>query len=392
MTTTTTTTTTMTMTTTTIETHKKFEGPKLARFALLRPIVSNGCLTLYDLTQLACVCRSIRSGLHGTCIGTSSNHYGRDMSWRILRQLLDSQFWRVVGVSMMRHSAYQHGHVALPTLHALDVLMLAKCDGLKALSIKCSFARGECTCSMVTGAILAGNLRGLRALALLECDHVLDTHVTTLGLCVNLQTLTLHNCEKISNIGPLRHCTMLQHLYVVRAQVADISALGYCTDLNTISLAFNCSLTDISALARCKSLRHLDLHGCTQVCNIYPLGQCANLQTLVLTSSKVSDVSVLGQIDSLEVLVITHSNALHDVSALKHCTRLKVLDLRHCTSLQQDSGVKQAIPLWGLEWAAMDVSRCENSTHLTWQENATPLWHRNILPPFFRMFPCSHGS
>ena len=258
----TTTTTTTTMTTTT-QACKKFGVPKLAALALLRPIVSNGCLALRDLLQLACVCPSIRSGLHGTCIDTSSNHYGRDLSWRTLRQLLDAQLWRVVGVSMM--PVCRHG-LELHTLHSRDVIMLARCDGLKALSITCDSSQAwECTCCIVTGVILAGNLKGLRDLTMSGCDHLLDAHVTTLGLCANLQTLMLQDCQQVSNIGSLRHCTMLQRLYLVRAQVADISALGCYTCLNTISLAFNCSLTDISALAQCKSLRHLDLHGCTQV-------------------------------------------------------------------------------------------------------------------------------
>lgn len=282
----------------------------------------------------------------------------------------------------------RHG-LELHTLHSRDVIMLARCDGLKALSITCDSSQAwECTCCIVTGVILAGNLKGLRDLTMSGCDHLLDAHVTTLGLCANLQTLMLQDCQQVSNIGSLRHCTMLQRLYLVRAQVADISALGCYTCLNTISLAFNCSLTDISALAQCKSLRHLDLHGCTQVCSISTLGECADLQTLVLTSSKVSDVSVLGQLSSLEAVVLLGSNALHDVSALRHCTKLKVLDVRYCKPLQKDNGIKQGIPLWALEWAAMDVSLCGNSTRLAW-EHAIPLRHCSILPPFFRIRPCS---
>jgi hypothetical protein len=154
--------------------------------------------------------------------------------------------------------------------------------------------------------------------------------------------------------------------------------------LNTISLAFNADLTDISALAQCKSLRHLDLHGCTQVCNISALSACTNLQTLVLTSSKVSDVTALGKISSLEALMLVGSVALHDVSALMHCTRLKALDVRLCKLLK-------GIPVWSMEWAAMDVSLCERSNHRTWLDNATPL-DSHIMAPMFNMLPFWTGT
>eukprot|EP00658_Telonema_sp_P-2_P028944 TRINITY_DN22081_c0_g1_i1.p1 TRINITY_DN22081_c0_g1~~TRINITY_DN22081_c0_g1_i1.p1 ORF type:complete len:283 (+),score=60.50 TRINITY_DN22081_c0_g1_i1:128-976(+) len=135
------------------------------------------------------------------------------------------------------------------------------------------------------------------------------TDVSGLGQCGSLHTLSLTGCKGI----------------------ADVSGLGQCSSLDTLDLSYCSGITDVSVLGQCSSLRTLNLSWCTGITDVSLLGQCSSIRTLDLSyCGRIADVSGLGQCGSLHTLNLSSCKSITDVSELGHCGSLHTLDLTGC--------------------------------------------------------------
>ena len=147
------------------------------------------------------------------------------------------------------------------------------------------------------------------------------TDITPLSSLTNLKTLMLYN-NKITSFEPISNLTTLEQLNASNTQISDISSLKKLTNIKwlylsnnniddisvlanlkelvTLSIGGNPNLKDVSALANCTKLEELWLHN-NNVENISELKTLTNLKNLGISGNKISDLSIVDEITSLEL-------------------------------------------------------------------------------------------
>jgi hypothetical protein len=216
----------------------------------------------------------------------------------------------------------------LARLHELD---LSKCRQLKAIS-------NLAPATSLRELVLAhcGNLTDLQGLEKLVALEALDvTNIRTADLsilrqCPRLITLTAQGgitaLESIIHAAPpsLVDCRLHVDDAVSALDSRSLSCLRRCTVLKFSDLD-NASLQGLEAIP---SLEQLDLsHTCVD--DVRSLAGCRALRVLMLTSSSVTDVGILGleRIATLEVLNLADCSRVTSVTSLRHSIALRELIL-----------------------------------------------------------------
>jgi len=141
--------------------------------------------------------------------------------------------------------------------------------------------------------------------------------------------------EKLTGLGPdrrniadltgLEYCTNLDYLYLYLNQITDISPLASLTNLTRLGLDGNYWIVDISPLANLSSLVSLSL-GVTGISDLSPVANLTNLKYLYLYSNQISDISPLANLTSLTFLSLD-DNQISDLSPVANLTSLTSLSL-----------------------------------------------------------------
>ena len=207
----------------------------------------------------------------------------------------------------------------------LQILELSNLDGALDLSplVSCKALHTVCLYNNPSLRDLSalGQCPKLHTVYLSSCAHLWD--IAPLVQCANLHTLTLSRCGQLRDFGPLAQCANLQKLTLADVTQTNTSALGLCHNLTTVCL-YQCEqLTDVSALGRCSNLTTVCLSGCDALTDVSALGQCSNLTTVCLSRcDQLTDVSAFGQCAKLTTVRVSRCRQLPDVSSLPPCRAL----------------------------------------------------------------------
>jgi Leucine-rich repeat (LRR) protein len=243
---------------------------------------------------------------------------------------------------------------------------------------------------------LAGCL-ALRDLKL-TCSLVTDAGIIGLERIATLETLRLENCQGITSVTSLRHCTALRELVwdgtflparlgrdSVTGTDAGIAGLECIVTLTKLSLT-RTNITSVSSLRHSPSLRELDISdtgvtaaGTTGLDEIgtlqclkaggyrtqldaSTLRRCRSLREVDLSQSEVTDAVLvaLADVSTLQTLKLHYCRQLRDVSALAQSVSLRKLDLEG--SAVCDTGIAGLEHIPSLTW--LSLASCESITNV----------------------------
>ena len=167
-----------------------------------------------------------------------------------------------------------------------------------------------------------------------KLTHIPESEVADLvDLCPNLELLELEYCymDDYEPLGDLAKLKTLKLAYCGEGggnAIKDIGWVEDLTELRTLSFSHN-SIEDTKPLAGLTKLTYLHLAGNPlEDEDLEPIGKLTNLETLYLYDlKKITDVSPLSNLKKLTFLHIGHNSKLKSVKALGKLTKLKYLRL-----------------------------------------------------------------
>ncbi|MCL1903096.1 MAG: leucine-rich repeat protein [Oscillospiraceae bacterium] len=109
------------------------------------------------------------------------------------------------------------------------------------------------------------------------------------------------------------------------SDISNLSERYNAEDVQELILSSN-KITDISPLSEFRNLKRLYLNK-NQIVDISPLAKLKNLEQLFLSNNKISDISSLNDFDKLERLDL-NDNEITDISPLSQLTCLQILKLK----------------------------------------------------------------
>lgn len=121
--------------------------------------------------------------------------------------------------------------------------------------------------------------------------------VDLLLMCPNLTFFDLSLCE-LSSLEPFAELTQLQHLYLRRNGITDITPLTGMTWIAYLDFGEN-QLTDISGLENLTELYFLGLSS-NQITDISPLAGLTKLELVLLDGNPIKDYSPVAHVNRVE--------------------------------------------------------------------------------------------
>lgn len=124
-------------------------------------------------------------------------------------------------------------------------------------------------------------------------DRNLSSLIEVIAECENpslTQTIYGEN-NALQNVEELQIFSSLQELYLSNNQIQNTDSFQQITNLSVLILSDN-FCTDLSGLSALQQLNFLDLSGNRELSDISPLAVCQNLNTLVLSDTAVTELSI----------------------------------------------------------------------------------------------------
>jgi Leucine-rich repeat (LRR) protein len=211
----------------------------------------------------------------------------------------------------------------LSRLHKLD---LSGCKELKAIS---NLAPATSLRELSLADSGVADLRGLDKLVALATLDVTDISITDLSIlrqCPRLVTLTANG--DITALESIIHAAAPSlvdcRLHIDRPVRALDSRSLSCLRRSTVLKFRDLDSASLQGLEELPSLEQLDL-GYTRVDDVRSLAGCRALKELMLQSSGVTDMGIIGleRIATLEVLNLAYCRRVTSVTNLRHCTALR---------------------------------------------------------------------
>ena len=219
---------------------------------------------------------------------------------------------------------------------ANDISFIKKCPSLKHLKIVPADDCGDgfdyspiynmtglkrITCTTIYGkkeeystTVDFSKIKGIEDIGVSNCNHLNYSGITT------LKGLGLSNFKE-DDLKNAFSSTNLDTLMIIQSKLKTLDGIQKTQKMQCLYLYYNRYLRDISVLKEVKqTLRALRIENCPQI----------------------DDFSVLGELDNLELLELSGSNELPDLSFIKKMKRLKTFifsmnvkdgDLSPCLSL-----------------------------------------------------------
>ncbi len=211
------------------------------------------------------------------------------------------------------------------------------------------------------------SLAPLAAMKSLTTLEISSQHELLRGVALDLrdldvQSTTLENLDALADITGLEHLTLGSHVTGVYCALKDSAKWPSWPSLRTVDLLSR-TLTTTKALARMTSVRGIDLSSCGRLRSLDGLGALTHLEALSVSYTSVDDLSPLGALASLRVLLAAKSRVraldglgltalrrldvsqtkVRSLAALAGCADLAEVSLDACES------VSDLAPLCGLE-------------------------------------------
>ena len=197
----------------------------------------------------------------------------------------------------------------------------------------------------------------------LGCNHLNETHLTSLEKLCHLSSLDLH-WNSLSHIDSLQPLARLTILNLSHNPIHTLAPLEQLKKLQTLNLN-NCSsckhTIDIQPLQELLHLQQVSLYN-NRLEDISALAKLTTLTVLDLGRNKLSNIVSLQHLHRLTELQL-NSNELHDVTPLRRLIHLHELNLNH-------NGIRTIQPLVDLvELRTLDL----DFNQIGWQGNLTAL-------------------
>jgi len=117
----------------------------------------------------------------------------------------------------------------------------------------------------------------------------------------------------IADLSGIEHCTNLDTIFLDGNYISDITPLSDLTQLKKLYISYNL-ISDTSALANLKNLEELGIAD-NHISDITPLSGLTNLEILHLYDNQISDISAISNIKSLSFLGLLGNN-ISDIKPL----------------------------------------------------------------------------
>ena len=179
-----------------------------------------------------------------------------------------------------------------------------------------------------------GDLAKLKTLKLTYCGAGGGNAIKKIGWVEDLTELSTLNLShnKIDDTAALAGLSKLTYLNIAGNPLEDedLEPIGKLTNLETLYLYDLKKITDVTPLSNLKKLTFLHLGHNSKLKNIKPLGKLSKLKYLRLNSTKVSDLSKIGNFSALKKLDLEKCPIdTKTVKYLKDCKKLEkiVIDM-----------------------------------------------------------------
>jgi hypothetical protein len=220
-------------------------------------------------------------------------------------------------------------------------------------------------------------MTGLRELDLSQCKTVNNETINIISFLVNLETLSLNECSKVSDLSGLESlpalktldtscCFEIQRLPLMpNMKTLKMSGCNGVRSWNSLASMHNlgflalsgCALTDsvlrllpenvydldvgfcrpltdacLPAITRCSKLKVLNLSGCSHITHLSPLGNLKGLVEIKLVfCTGLRDLGALSDMPALRVVYAPHTELASEALkyGLKNLPQLECLELSH---------------------------------------------------------------
>lgn len=215
--------------------------------------------------------------------------------------------------------------------YSLPLTSLARLTNLESLTLV--------NCDAMTDLAPLASLTSLTVLTLGGCDNIVD--FSMLRSLPQLKKLTITDCSGLVSLDDLANLASLETLEISDcANLRDIDALSALSGLRRLSLIGTPAAAD--AAGQLENLRELDLSR-SSIENLDALAGLANLQSLYLSESAISDIIALPSLKSLELLDITRADYLLDLDPLASCDTITTV-YATCYHVQQTRAGERYLP------------------------------------------------
>lgn len=182
----------------------------------------------------------------------------------------------------------------------------------------------------VQDSIFNRNLDGLDnfpALLSLEADYDSLEDISALLQFPDLLSLSLKDCDNLTDYSPLMSLTSLQSLSIDSSQLKSIDFVKQMPDLTGLGIA-NSQISSLSALESCPGLTELSLMDNYSVEDYAIVGQLSQLTSLELGVNYGGDLPSFAGLPQLEWLSLKYAG---DLTPLTDATGILYLSLEDCS-------------------------------------------------------------
>ncbi|KAM5569584.1 putative disease resistance protein RGA3 [Rosa sericea] len=201
--------------------------------------------------------------------------------------------------------------------------------------------------------------KNLTSLWIWNCDEMIRIAPNVFGCCANLRELFIRKCQKLEQIaeGPdtlpllekltISQCPALEFIPIDHDMaslrkleirncdgLSSIGILDHCTSLQELKIGSCGNLTSIPISQGLASLCELKIEYCDGLSSIGILDHCTSLQELRIRECRnLTSIPISQGLASLRKLDIWECDGLSSIGILDHCTSLQELQIGGCGNL-----------------------------------------------------------
>lgn len=143
----------------------------------------------------------------------------------------------------------------------------------------------------------------------------------------NLEYFELYNCDDEALLDPLKQCTKITCLYILRLASFSLKSIQHLTYLEELIVNNITSyIKDIDLLVNFTNVRHLYM-GMDRNNSLDFVSKCKNLETLLLPRHNLVNLNAIDVLPKLTSLYLGRSRSLTDIYGLKYVPDLQVLTI-----------------------------------------------------------------
>ena len=162
----------------------------------------------------------------------------------------------------------------------------------------------------------------------IECGYKTFPNLSNLKKLTSI-SITSNNKLTIEKLA----IPSIKHLNISNYPFENLTPLQKCINLETITLTSN-KLSNIISIKHFEKLHSLDIYNSTKIENLNGIEHLKNLRTLTLDSiPQLKDLTLIGQCNNLESLSINNCKDLDSILPLKNCIKLKKLFFGESTNI-----------------------------------------------------------